>query len=239
MNTSKKEPYKRGPFRVAAMGIKQRCYNPKCPTYSYYGAKGVGMAPEWKNDYPAFEAYCRANGWKEGLEIHRKGDVGNYEPGNIEFVTPQQHARLGVRIKLSEEKVKEIQALFLNGFKQREIACKMGISQQHVSSILKKKGWSDITESSQALAAIKPINPRAEKLNYKTIFKIHEDRQFKSMNFDALAAKYNVCQTTIVKIIKGKIWKDAYHQFRYLMLVGELFCGTQPHKDLFPKTQLA
>lgn len=34
--------------------IKSRCYNPKNPKYKNYGARGITMSDEWKNDFMAF-----------------------------------------------------------------------------------------------------------------------------------------------------------------------------------------
>jgi hypothetical protein len=71
--------------------IKKKCYRPNATNYQWYGAKGVGMYEAWINDFKAFYDFCIDNGWKQGLEIARHGDTGNYEPGNIKFVTPEEN----------------------------------------------------------------------------------------------------------------------------------------------------
>lgn len=72
-------------------GIKSRCYNPKTANYKYYGAKGIGMCEEWRNDFMSFYNWCLANGWQKGLTIDRyPNDKGNYEPGNCRIATMQQ-----------------------------------------------------------------------------------------------------------------------------------------------------
>ena len=58
------------PYRVWA-GIKQRCYNNKCVSYKYYGAVGVTMCKEWKEDYAVFKKWCLDNGWKVGLQVDK------------------------------------------------------------------------------------------------------------------------------------------------------------------------
>ncbi len=40
----------------------------------------------WDN-YSQFRVWALANGYQEGLELCRTGDVGNYEPGNVRFDT--------------------------------------------------------------------------------------------------------------------------------------------------------
>ena len=75
--------------------MKQRCYNPKAKSYQNYGAKGVEICEEWRNDYKAFAYWALKNGYKETqgklsgdtLTISRYGDSGNYEPANCSFKT--------------------------------------------------------------------------------------------------------------------------------------------------------
>ena len=34
--------------------MKERCYNPKCREYRFYGARGIEMCEEWLNDFKSF-----------------------------------------------------------------------------------------------------------------------------------------------------------------------------------------
>ena len=72
-------------------GIKQRCYNPRCGCYKYYGARGIRMCDEWRNDYTAFRDWALSNGYKEALQIDRIDNDGNYEPSNCRWVTPSEN----------------------------------------------------------------------------------------------------------------------------------------------------
>lgn len=74
--------------------IKQRCLNTYSDSYKDYGAKGVEIFAEWLQGHKgllAFITWAEANGWKLGLEIHRNGDKGNYEPTNCRFVTKSEN----------------------------------------------------------------------------------------------------------------------------------------------------
>lgn len=51
--------------------IKARCYNPNNHEYKRYGAKGVIICDEWKNDFKKFYDWCMANGWKQGLQVDK------------------------------------------------------------------------------------------------------------------------------------------------------------------------
>lgn len=68
-------------------GIKRRCYCDKENSYRFYGAKGITICNEWKNDFMAFYKWAIENGYKYGkniprLTIERINVYGNYEPNN-------------------------------------------------------------------------------------------------------------------------------------------------------------
>lgn len=65
--------------------IKNRCYNKKVNNYNDYGGRGIIVCKEWKNDFVVFYNWAINNGWGKGLEIDRKNNNGNYEPGNCRF----------------------------------------------------------------------------------------------------------------------------------------------------------
>ncbi|MDL2315621.1 hypothetical protein LJC59_00865 [Desulfovibrio sp. OttesenSCG-928-A18] len=73
--------------------IKRRCYNTKERFYKDYGGRGITLCDEWLNDFQAFYDYCMACGWQPGLQIDRINNDGNYEPGNIRFVTNKENNR--------------------------------------------------------------------------------------------------------------------------------------------------
>lgn len=73
--------------------MKQRCYNKKQIMYKYYGAKGIIVCDEWKNNYEAFRDWAFANGYGNNLTIDRINVNGNYEPSNCRWISnfEQQH----------------------------------------------------------------------------------------------------------------------------------------------------
>lgn len=68
-----------------------RCSNPNNEHYSYYGGRGISVWEGWRKDVKIFIGWCVANGWKEGLQIDRINNDGNYEPDNIRFVSRSQN----------------------------------------------------------------------------------------------------------------------------------------------------
>lgn len=71
-------------------GMMYRCYNPKCKSYKDYGARGITVCEEWRNDKQAFIDWAYANGYKDELSIDRIDNDGNYNPWNCRWVTIKQ-----------------------------------------------------------------------------------------------------------------------------------------------------
>lgn len=72
--------------------IKQRCYNPNCSNYAYYGAKGITMCTEWYYDFRKFledmgprpsSNYC----------LDRIDPKGNYCKSNCRWITKRHNAK--------------------------------------------------------------------------------------------------------------------------------------------------
>ena len=71
----------------------ERCRNPKCDSYRFYGAKGVRVVPEWtgRGGFEAFWAHASAT-YRDDLSLDRIDPFGDYEPGNIRWVTQSVQA---------------------------------------------------------------------------------------------------------------------------------------------------
>ena len=70
-----------------------RCDYPAAKDYKWYGARGITVCNEWRNDPSAFFDWALANGWKVGLELDRRDNDGNYSPENCRFITHQENCR--------------------------------------------------------------------------------------------------------------------------------------------------
>lgn len=72
--------------------MKNRCYNQELPCWKHYGGRGIKVAPEWIDDFPAFLAHVgRKPSPKHSLDRWPNND-GNYEPGNVRWATWKEQA---------------------------------------------------------------------------------------------------------------------------------------------------
>lgn len=72
--------------------IKKRCLNPADKDYARYGGSGIGIAEEFKDNFPAFLAEVGQRPSPKH-QIDRIDTRRGYEPGNVRWVTPTQNAR--------------------------------------------------------------------------------------------------------------------------------------------------
>lgn len=120
--------------------MKQRCFNPKIPQYKDYGGRGIEICPEWVNDYAKFRDWALNNGYKEGLQINRIDNDGNYEPNNCNFKTAKENSRNRRSNVKTPELVIEIKTLYKTGkYTHRSLAKKFGISKSSITNIINNK----------------------------------------------------------------------------------------------------
>lgn len=74
------------PLYAVWQTMKQRCENPNCRGYRWYGAKGIKVCAAW-HDFKTFYDWAVNNGYEHGLTIERKNHHGDYEPSNCEWIT--------------------------------------------------------------------------------------------------------------------------------------------------------
>ena len=69
---------------------KQRCENPKSPQYPQYGARGIRFLFRSVTEAGLYLMRLYGTPQRE-LEVDRINTNGNYEPGNLRFVTKQEN----------------------------------------------------------------------------------------------------------------------------------------------------
>ncbi len=72
--------------------MRARCLNTGCPAYSRYGGRGISICENWIHDFQVFARWALANGHRQGLQIDRQDNDGNYTPENCRFVTARENS---------------------------------------------------------------------------------------------------------------------------------------------------
>ena len=70
--------------------MKDRCENPDCEAYPYYGGRGISVCKEWSDSVSVFREWAINNGYAHGLTLDRIDVNGNYCPENCRWVTMQE-----------------------------------------------------------------------------------------------------------------------------------------------------
>lgn len=130
-----KESYKRI-YRIYN-GMNQRCYNTKSKDYAHYGARGIRICQEWKENKDAFIQWCVNNGYKDNLTIERIDVNDDYKPSNCIWITEIEQASNKTTTKYiiyNGEKLKLIDFL-------RSIGCETHKEQNLVRTRIFRYGW--------------------------------------------------------------------------------------------------
>lgn len=72
--------------------IKDRCYLKSCKSYRIYGGRGIVMHPNWIHSFENFFSHV-GRAPSEAHCLDRINNDGNYELGNVRWVTAYEQAR--------------------------------------------------------------------------------------------------------------------------------------------------
>lgn len=76
--------------------MRERCYNPENPSYKHYGAIGVTVCDEWKNNYESFAIWALNNGYSPDLQLDKDLKASEkpgklYSPDTCTWATPLEN----------------------------------------------------------------------------------------------------------------------------------------------------
>ena len=115
--------------------MKTRCFNSKSKMFEGYGARGISICDEWKDNFQAFYDWSMSHGYSDDLTIDRIDNDGNYEPSNCRWVTIKEqnnNRRSNHVVEIGDDR-KTLQ----------EWCEEYNISYQTVQDRL-KRGWNEI-----------------------------------------------------------------------------------------------
>ena len=68
-------------------GVKQRCLNPKNPSYYLYGGRGISICAEWVDNFQAFYGWSMENGYTDEMTLDRIDSEKDYSPQNCQWIS--------------------------------------------------------------------------------------------------------------------------------------------------------
>ena len=113
-----------------------RCYDPTNKNIHRYGKRGITVCEEWIESKDAFYVWALPL-WKDGLQIDRIDNDGNYEPSNCRFTTPKENSHNGCRFV--PQPVRDlIKADYALGISISRIGRNRGVARPTIYGILKE-----------------------------------------------------------------------------------------------------
>jgi len=98
--------YKNRLYRIYH-GMIQRCELSSCPTYRYYGEKGIEICNKWRNNFLSFRDWAMGNGYRDDLVLDRIDNNKNYVPENCQWLTRSLHGTKSNHERWRAKRIKE------------------------------------------------------------------------------------------------------------------------------------
>lgn len=141
-----KEEYLRKFWRAA----KARCHSKNNKNYKTYGARGITVYKEWREDYKTFAKWVQENLGDRPTNKHsldRKDNDKGYEPDNLRWATPKQQAQNRTTTVLEQYVVEVIFILYHKyKYKQSKLMYLMDLnSNTIVRNVTHFKTFKNIT----------------------------------------------------------------------------------------------
>lgn len=122
--------------------MHRRCTNPSSTSYRYYGAKGVTVAPEWKDFWRFVVDIGERPSTRHQLDRIRATDP--YSKDTCRWVTAGENSRNREFVKLTDELAAQVKLRLAVGESKRAIADSLGVSADCIHDIHRGRTWKHV-----------------------------------------------------------------------------------------------
>ena len=133
---------KRTKIYHAWTSMLDRCRNPNCQKYKWYGGKGITVCDQWLK----FENFLKDMGDPpKNMTLDRIDNDGNYEPGNCRWIKWVEQGQNKSNVKLNGLKVKIIKILLKKSpLTHENIAKYFDVTRPNITAIASRRIWKNI-----------------------------------------------------------------------------------------------
>lgn len=127
-------------LKTRRVSMKSRCYSKTNPDYKNYGGRGIKVCDEWLESFESFYQWSINNGYREGLELDRIDNDGDYSPENCAYITKSENLMKMDCVNLTVEDI-----LFIRSDKFDLHMCDLhGYKRNVAKNIIDGKTFKDI-----------------------------------------------------------------------------------------------
>ncbi len=123
--------------------MKERCCNSNKETYKNYGGRGITVCDRWKNSFKAFYEDMGPRPFPKA-QLDRIDNDGNYEPGNLHWVTSAENHQNKRNNVVNWFTVRSIRRLYaMHKYSQVRLSKIYNVHCKTISNITLNKTWKE------------------------------------------------------------------------------------------------